>query len=86
MATTDLKNLPPVPYKTPMQDESGFLSEPWSKWFRQAFARMGGVDAPTNKDLQSSNTGALLSLQTSVAVLQSQVSSLQLGLGNGPVL
>lgn len=33
---------PPVPYKTPLTDNNGILTVPWSSWFRQLFAQVGG--------------------------------------------
>jgi hypothetical protein len=86
MASTDFNNLPPVPYKSLMAGDDGFVSEPWSKWFRQAFKRMGGVDAPTNKDLQASQLPAITALQSQVTSLNSQFSAITTGLGVGPTL
>lgn len=43
--------VPPLPYKTPMVDQRGIVSEPWSKWFRQLFQRIGGTEAPSNSEL-----------------------------------
>lgn len=44
MATTQL---PPVPYKTPLNGPQGLITTPWSTWFRQLFNRVGG----NNSDL-----------------------------------
>jgi hypothetical protein len=54
--------VPPIPYKSQIANENGFISEPWSKWFRQMFLRVGGSDALSNAELAAS----LSSLQTSV--------------------
>lgn len=43
--------VPPLPYKTPMVDSRGMLTEPWSKWFRQVFLRIGGTTALSNTEL-----------------------------------
>lgn len=35
---------PPIPYKTPLTDKNGLPTAPWSAWFRQLFASVGGND------------------------------------------
>lgn len=67
-------NLPPVPYKAPVLDQTGFLTSAWAGFFEQLFKRVGGNNAPSIDELASSTS--LLSLKTSVTALQTSVSSL----------
>lgn len=86
--------LPPVPFKTPVINKAGFLSEPWSKWFRQIFARVGGTTALSNTELEALQSSGESGLEDDIETLQSQVASLEnqvdevfgTGLGQGPVL
>lgn len=45
------RDLPPVPQRTPVTDDRGFLTPAWSAWFRQLFFRVGAHDALTNVEL-----------------------------------
>lgn len=36
------QDIPPVPYQSPMTDQTGFPTAPWSDWFRKLLARVGG--------------------------------------------
>lgn len=40
------ERLPPVPYSAKLINELGLLSTMWSDWFKHAFIRMGGHQAP----------------------------------------
>lgn len=62
--------LPPPPYKAPVSDKTGMLSNAWSKWFQIAFVRMGGSSALSNTELESATTPSIATLQTQVASLQ----------------
>jgi hypothetical protein len=37
-----MADVPPVPYQTPLTTGKGLLTVPWTAWFRQLFARVGG--------------------------------------------
>jgi hypothetical protein len=54
MADSD-KNLPAPPYKSQFIGSNGLLSEPWSKWVRQLFQRVGGFSALSNSELADSS-------------------------------
>lgn len=70
------KLLPAPPYKTPMINTNGLLSEPWSKWFRQMFLRAGGSDALSNLELQEGyvTQDEIDAVESSVSVLSLTVS------------
>lgn len=67
------ENLPPVPYKIKFTNDAGFLSDPWAKWFRQLFTRIGGSVALTNADLEAD----IAALEATTATHTSNISSLQ---------
>ena len=46
--------LPPIPYKTKIITETGYLSPAWSKFILFLFERTGGTEAVSNTDLQIS--------------------------------
>lgn len=86
------EKVPPIPYKIPVVNAKGFLSEPWDRWFRHMFNRIGGPgEVATNAELQAAPLD-LVALQAQVATLQTQATNLQAsinelyGLGQGPVL
>lgn len=59
--------VPPVPYKTPVLDKSGFLSPAWSGWFKTLFIRIGQSNALSLTDLQSTvgtHTNQITALQS----------------------
>jgi hypothetical protein len=43
--------LPPVPYKVPIFDPTGLVSNAWAVWFRQVVVRIGGLNSATLADL-----------------------------------
>ncbi len=69
--------LPPLPYKSPMLRDDGFLSEAWSKWFRQMFSRIGGTEALSNIELEDGQTDTEAQLQADIDDLESAVIALQ---------
>ncbi len=74
--------VPPVPYKTPMTDSSGRLSNMWSKWFREVFERIGGTIAPSNSDLVgvvelSTLEGDISSLETITTTQTADINALE---------
>lgn len=73
-------SLPPAPYKTPVVDRTGVMSNAWIGWFREMFIRIGGNVAPSNDELGTS--ADVTTLQNQVATLQTQVTVLE-GLGQG---
>lgn len=92
----DGKTLPPVPYKSPLVDNSGFLTPPWATFFRQVFQRIGGPIALSNIELESLQLQEISGLEDEVDALQvtvssqsTQISNLQTltnDLGQGPEL
>jgi len=50
------RDLPPVPYQSPIMDRQGQLSPVWAAWFRQLFFRVGGHVALTNTELDVDGT------------------------------
>lgn len=69
--------MPPLPYKTPVVDETGFFTDPWAKWFRQLFVRIGGVDALSNTELASLPALELAAVSANISALQASLSNLQ---------
>lgn len=62
-------NVPPIPYKIPMIDRNGLVSQLWAGWFRQIFYRVGEHEASTNVELEASATaGAGLTGGSGVAL------------------
>lgn len=70
------QNVPPPPFKTQMQDDQGFLTAPWAKWFQFAFERIGGSIALSNVELSSVQTTNLSILQTDVNILEAKIDQL----------
>ncbi len=60
--------VPPIPYKTPVTNNSGMITEPWSKWFRQVFQRIGGTVALSNTELTENLD--LTDIENDIAALQ----------------
>ena len=79
--------VPPVPYKTPVLDQNGFLAEPWSKWFRQLAERVGGTVALSNTELAGSPSTLIgtqvTSLQTLTTTHTTQIANLEGALTQG---
>ena len=69
--------VPPIPYKTPLNDARGFVTEPWSKFFRQLFLRIGGADALSNSELEELSVTDLETLKTQVTQLQTSLQASQ---------
>lgn len=42
-----MANIPPPPFKAPLYDQSGIVSQVWAAWFREMYERAGGALAPT---------------------------------------
>lgn len=81
------EDVPPIPYNAPIVNQGGFISDPWGKWFRQVFTRIGGNFAPSNTDLAASLSGQVSEIDDDVESLSERVSSLEnqaAGLGQGP--
>jgi hypothetical protein len=78
MASQNTGQMPPIPFKYPISDQSGNLSQTWYPFFRQLFARIGGEVAPSN----SENNNQITAIQTSLANLQTEID----GINQGPVL
>lgn len=77
-------NVPPVPYKSPLSNKNGFISEVWAKWFRQVFHRIGGNIALTNIELEDTTSAEVTALDLRVDALEtltlshtSSISNLQ---------
>lgn len=70
--------LPPIPFKSPMQDQSGLLTEVWTKFLLQLFNRTGGKIALTNIELAESTDNQ----DAEIAVLQGQMAAVLATLGD----
>lgn len=70
--------LPPIPYKVSVSRPDGLLSEPWAKFFRELFTRVGGIEALSNTELAGGDDGSssISSLSTRVAALEVQTNDL----------
>lgn len=80
--------IPPVPYKSPIVSETGFLTPPWEKWFRELFMRIGGVVALSNTELET-QLGGITDVETQVVAHDSSLDDLENEidyLKRGPVL
>lgn len=53
------QDLPPVPFKIPVLDDRGYVSQAWGAFFRQLFVRVGGHNAKTNTELDLGNAGSV---------------------------
>ena len=85
--------VPPPPYKSPVITPQGFLTDVWSKWFRQVFSRIGGSVALSNTQLEALPAASLATVNsrlsaleitsasntTRITTLESQVSALNQG-------
>lgn len=58
--------MPPIPFKSPMTDQNGYMTISWIGFFRELFNRIGGTQSSSNA-----------TLETQVATLQQQVADLQ---------
>jgi hypothetical protein len=74
--------IPPIPYKSPFLSPDGSLAQPWAKWFRDVFQRVGGSDALSNVELNAAVTAAVASIATlssTTSSLTSQIDGLNQG-------
>lgn len=77
--------VPPVPHKSLVLTENGYLTAAWAGWLRQLYIRIGGVEALSNIEigdqLQDLTTlqAAVTTLQTAVTTLQSNINDLNQG-------
>lgn len=80
--------VPDIPFKEPMTDARGVITQRWAKWFLQMFERVGGNIALSNGDIEDVFQEQIEDLQADVEVLQDEVSDLviQDELNQGPVL
>lgn len=80
------ENVPPIPYNTPIAGPRGMISDPWGKWFRQVFARIGGNIAPSNSELSSQLSGQVDEIDQSVESIEQRLTALEstYQLGQGP--
>jgi hypothetical protein len=73
-----MPDLPPIPQKAKIQDESGALSRVWSDWFQKLFLRVGGHNASTNLELETVTASRIASGAVSfVKLLSTDWSSSQ---------
>lgn len=61
-------NIPPMPIKSPVIDDSGLVSQYWMGFFREMLKRVGGTSAQSNADLAAS----IAELQASVSAIETQ--------------
>lgn len=71
-------SLPPIPYKTRLVDSAGIITPQWAALMREMFARVGGTQAPSNTQLNTT----LENIQEDITALEADVSDLN----QGPVL
>lgn len=64
--------VPPPPYRSPFVDSQMTITPAWSKWLNQLYVRVGGATAPSPSGIAS----AILTLQSNVAILTTQVTAL----------
>lgn len=76
----DENALPPLPYKTPVINERGFLTEPWAKLFRQLWVRVGGSIALTNLELEELQEADLVTITSDITALQASVTTINTSL------
>lgn len=67
--------VPPVPYKSPMINNEGFLTSPWDKWFREVFVRIGQNIAPSNTEI-SVQLEDLPDIQSQIDVISAELSAI----------
>lgn len=48
-----MSGLPPVPYRTPMLDSGGLVTQQWSAFFEAMRARAGGSTGQSTTDLKT---------------------------------
>lgn len=65
--------MPPIPYKTPILSPRGPMTEPWLKFFRELWARLGGdADVPSGGSSVITNSENILDLQERVEALEQE--------------
>lgn len=82
-------SVPPVPYKSPLYNKSGFISEAWATWFRQVFHRIGGNNALSNIELEEFTDLDISALDSRIDALETlttshttSISSLQININD----
>lgn len=91
--------LPPVPHKTKLLQQSGYLSTAWSQFFVKLFERVGGFEANTNSEFSvdltsietnvSNNSNSISTLQAEMILVQSDLNTVEVQINDilqGPVL
>lgn len=72
--------LPQIPYKTPLVDKNGMVTDPWSKFFRQLFQRVGGLSALSNTELAGDvNVSSIQTLTTEINTLEAEIDGVKQG-------
>lgn len=71
----DENALPPIPYKTPVIGPNGFITEPWSKFIRQLYVRVGGSIALTNIELEELQEAELVTILADINALEALTAS-----------
>lgn len=65
--------LPPIPYKTKVLRANGHFTEPWVKFFRELFFRLGGnSEVPTGGADVVTNTNNINDLLLRVEALEQE--------------
>lgn len=70
------QTLPPLPYRSPLLDNAGYLTQAWSVFFRQLFERVGGSVAPSNSDIVAVSD-ELDALTLTVGTIDSDLTTLE---------
>ncbi len=68
--------VPNVPYKAPIADQSGLISQAWAGWVQQVTLRIGGRVALTNIELQDLRESDLTDIRADILALQTSLTSL----------
>lgn len=83
------ESLPNPPYKTPMIDQSGFLTPAWNKFIFQVFKRAGGNVALSNLELAgltNTFTDQIVLIQTDLTNIETALATASNDFNQGPVL
>lgn len=79
-------NLPPVPHRTPIFDEGGYLNQIWSDFFQKLFLRTGGTTASTNDELYTVTSDRFADGSITPSKLAASVAGNGLSGGDGVAL
>lgn len=72
-------SLPQIPYKTKFLNAQGYVSEPWAKFLRDLYIRVGGTTALSNTELagDTPQDSSVTSLTTRTTAAEADIKGLQ---------